>query len=182
MKTWILLLRGVNVGGRNVMPMQDLVELLEEHGCSNIRTYIQSGNVVLCTTERSAAILKNKIEDAIRSRFSLNPSVLLLSEEQLASAAAANPFPAGTAEPATLHFFFLSELPANFDESLLEALRGPNERFALVGKVFYLLAPDGIGRSKLAANVEKRLGVATTARNYRTVDKLLQLVSEAPAS
>jgi uncharacterized protein (DUF1697 family) len=62
----------------------------------------------------------------------------------------------------------------------LDALRAPTERFQLLGNVFYLHAPDGIGRSKLAANVEKRLGVATTARNFRTVDKVLQLAAAAP--
>lgn len=180
MNPWIVLLRGINVGGRNVLPMKELVDLLQELGCANIKTYIQSGNVVLCSSENSAAILKKRIEDAIASRFSLNPIVLLLSASQLVSAIAANPFPEATKEPATLHFFFLSEFSAEYDEPLLQTMSAPNERFQLVGKVFYLLAPDGIGRSRLAANVEKKLGVTTTARNYRTVDKLRQLVTEMP--
>lgn len=182
MKTWIALFRGINVGGRNIVPMPSLVGLLEEIGCTHIKTYIQSGNVVLQSPEKSAANLRERIRDSIESHFSFRPAVMLLTASQLVTAKEANPFPEGTREPATLHFFFLSDLPADIDESVLHAMSGPKERFQLRGKVFYLFAPDGIGRSKLAANVEKKLGVATTARNFRTVDKLLQLVGEVPGN
>lgn len=180
MNPWIVLLRGINVGGRNILPMADLVDLLGELGCTNIKTYIQSGNVVLCSPEKNAAILKKQIEDGIASRFSFDPLVLVLSSNQLVSAIEANPFPDATEEPATLHFFFLSDISADYDDSVMHSLCAANERFRLVGKVFYLLAPDGIGRSRLAANAEKKLGVASTARNYRTIDKLLQLIAELP--
>ncbi len=180
MNTWIVLFRGINVGGRNILPMKILVELLESLGCTNVKTYIQSGNVVLRSPEKSAAALKKKIQAAIESRLSFEPSVLLLSVDQLTTAKEENPFPEGTSEPASLHFFFLADQPQEYDEKELDALRAPTERFQLLGNVFYLHAPDGIGRSKLAANVEKRLGVATTARNFRTVDKVLQLAAAAP--
>jgi len=182
MKTWIALFRGINVGGRNVVPMKTLVGLLEEIGCTRIKTYIQSGNVVLQSPENSAAILLERIRDSIESHLSFRPTVMLLTASQLDTAKEDNPFPEGTRDPATLHFFFLSELPTGYDESVLRAMSGPNERFQLRGKVFYLFAPDGIGRSKLAANIEKKLGVVTTARNFRTVDKLWQLVGELPGS
>jgi len=182
MQTWIALFRGINVGGRNVVPMKTLVGLLEEIGCTHIKTYIQSGNVVLQSPEKSAAILQEKICGSIESHLSFRPAVMLLTTSQLVAAKDDNPFPEGTRDPATLHFFFLSDLPAGYDESVLQAMSGPNERFQLRGKVFYLFAPDGIGRSKLAANIEKKLGVATTARNFRTVDKLWQLVGEVPGN
>lgn len=178
MKTWIVLFRGINVGGRNLVPMKTLVELLESLGCTHVKTYIQSGNVVLRSPEKSAAALGKSIQAAIESRMSFEPSVLLLSADQLIRANDQNPFPEGASEPASLHFFFLSGQPEEYDEKELDALRAPTERFQLLGNVFYLHAPDGIGRSKLAANVEKRLGVATTARNFRTVGKILQLAAD----
>ncbi|MGI9202374.1 MAG: DUF1697 domain-containing protein [Woeseiaceae bacterium] len=178
MTTWIVLLRGINVGGRNIVPMKTLVGLLQGIGCSQIKTYIQSGNVVLRSPQKSSAILKKEIQDSIESEFSFRPTVMVLSASQLAAATETNPFPEGTVDPATLHFFFLSDIPVGYDESVLQDMSAAKERFQLVESVFYLLAPNGIGRSKLAANVEKKLGVATTARNFRTVDKLVQLAAE----
>jgi len=101
----------------------------------------------------------------------------VLTAEELRNAAAANPFPSATNEPKSLHLYFLAETPQNPDVQALNQLKSDNESFKLIGKVFYLHAPDGIGRSKLAARAEKLLGVQATARNWNTVAKLLELTA-----
>ncbi len=102
-----------------------------------------------------------------------------MSEEALADAIASNPFPDAEATPRTLHVFFLDARPVNADVESLAELRAPSERFHLADRALYLHAPDGIGRSRLAANVEKRVGVPATARNWRTVQKLWEM-AQAP--
>jgi uncharacterized protein (DUF1697 family) len=103
--------------------------------------------------------------------------VILLSVAEFEKAIAVNPYPDAVSEPKTLHLYFLESEPNNPDLEKLEDLKLNNEEFTLVGKVFYLHAPDGIGRSKLAGQVENALGVAVTARNWRTVEKLMSLAN-----
>jgi uncharacterized protein (DUF1697 family) len=90
----------------------------------------------------------------------------------------ANPYPEADEEPKSVHLYFLAGDPAEADIAGLEAVRAPAERFHLEGGVFYLHAPDGVGRSKLAAKAERLLGVSATARNWRTVTKLREMVEE----
>lgn len=114
--------------------------------------------------------LANTIEVAIDARFGFRPRTMVLSEDDLDAARAANPYAvAGEADPRSVHFYFLSEPARGADLSTLEALRKPDEAMTLTDRVFYLQAPDGIGRSKLAEKAEKCLGVAATARNFRSV-------------
>jgi uncharacterized protein (DUF1697 family) len=178
MTTYIMLLRGINVGGRNALPMKELVALLEELGCQNIKTYIQSGNVVLRFAPRAASALAGKVGLAIEKRRGFRPHVLLLQIEELEHAMAANPFPEAEADPSSLHLAFLDSAPTEPDLTKLQDLRVASERFRLIDRVFYLNVPDGIGRSKLAANTERLLGVPATDRNWRTVCKLRELAKE----
>lgn len=171
----IALFRGINVGGRNVLPMKELKALLESLDCSDVKTYIQSGNVVFSHAETGDANLSQKIGSAIEKRYGFLPRVLLLSAEELQRAAAENPFTAAATEPKTLHLWFLAETPREPDLDGLHKLKAESESFVLTGRTFYLHAPDGIGRSKLAARVEKLLGVTATARNWQTVQKVLEL-------
>ena len=90
-----------------------------------------------------------------------------------------NPFPKAVSDPKTLHFLFLAEPAADPDTEALDDMKTTSEEYKLTDGVFYLHAPDGIGRSKLAANAEKHLGVVATGRNYRTVDKLLSMVMQS---
>lgn len=177
MNLWIALFRGINVGGRHILPMKALKSLLQEMGCSDVSSYIQSGNVVFRNGETQARVLEAKISQLVNAGFGFAPQVLLLTIDQLTLAHSANPFPAGESEPKTLHLFFLAEDARNVDMPALDALKSTTEQFQLIDRVFYLHAPDGIGRSKLAARVERHLGVATTARNWRTVEKVLQLAT-----
>jgi uncharacterized protein (DUF1697 family) len=109
---------------------------------------------------------------AIETSHGFRPEVMLLEVGELQSAMAANPFPEAESEPKTLHLYFLASEPENADLQVLESVRRESEGFQLQGKVFYLQAPEGIGRSKLAARVERSLGVAVTARNWRTLSKI----------
>lgn len=177
MQTWIVLFRGINVGGKNILPMAKLKSDLESLKFSNVRTYIQSGNVILDAKLRSASSLQKKIAQLVEEQHGFRPQVLALNCEALVQAVKANPFRDAVSDPGKLHFFFLSEPASEADLQSVELARSATEEFQLTDSVFYLHAPDGIGRSKLAANAEKYLNVVTTARNFRTVDKLRSMIA-----
>jgi uncharacterized protein (DUF1697 family) len=177
-RTWIGLFRGINVGGHNKVPMKDLVTLLCGLGLQDVRTCIQSGNVVFRGSGTAAALIED-IGAAVSRRFGFRPFLVLLDAKQLAQAAAANPFPGAQARPQSLHLWFLEKAPGSASLKRLEALRAASEKSALRGKVLYLHAPQGIGRSKFAARAEGLLGVAGTARNWRTVTQLLAMARSA---
>lgn len=180
MPTCIALLRGINVGGNNPLPMRELAAHLQALGHTHVKTYIQSGNAVFNTPRKSPAALGKQIADRIESHHGFRPRVLILNAAELKKAADDNPFPEGEHDPKTLHLFFLAAPAKSPDRPAIEAIRLPSEQFKLTKNVFYLYAPDGIGRSKLAAKAEKLLGVECTARNWRTVQKLREL-SDDPA-
>ena len=175
MKTHIALFRGINVGGRNTLPMKELVLILEDLGGQNVRTYIQSGNAVFDSNEHDSSRLSTLISTEIGKRRGFAPYVLLLSVEKLEKAIANNPFPEGETEPQALHIGFLASAPKQPDLKRLENLREGKEQFHLIDDIFYLYAPAGVGRSKLAASAERSLGVAMTDRNWRTVRKIQQM-------
>jgi uncharacterized protein (DUF1697 family) len=174
-KTYIALLRGINVLGKGVLPMKELVAILGALGCRNVETYIQSGNAVFRHQATEASALAAKITARIAESRGFAPHVLVLEEKALARVVRENPFPEAVAEPKSLHAFFLDAKPAKARLTSLASLPSETERFELRGRVLYLHAPDGIGRSKLAANVERRLRVAATARNWRTVCRVLEM-------
>jgi uncharacterized protein (DUF1697 family) len=175
METYVALFRGINVGGKNVLLMRDLKTLLENLGSRNVKTYIQSGNTVFQHEQENASLLSNNIAAAIKESHGFEPRVLLLGLEEIERAVESNPFPEAESEPKTLHVHFLASEPKNPDLDAFERIKGDRERFALKDGFFYLHAPEGIGRSKLAANAESLLGVATTVRNWRTVCKVLTM-------
>lgn len=182
MTTWIALFRGINVGGNNILPMAELRSDLQSLKLRNVRTYIQSGNVVFDSTAKTASSLARKIGGRIEKQHGFRPYILILDREQLLTAIESNPFPKAVSNPKTLHFYFLAEPATNADLKALDNAKIRTEKYKLVDRVFYLYAPDGVGRSKLAANAEKYLGVVATARNYRTVGKLLSMVTTKAAS
>lgn len=178
MKTYVAFFRGINVGGKNILPMKDLVSLLEDIGKANVKTYIQSGNAVFRSEETDTSLLSATIQAAIGKCHGFEPQVLVLELEALERAIASNPFPEAESEPKTLHLLFLAEPPKNPDLDGLERVKRDLERFFLKESVFYLHAPDGIGRSRLAANAERLLGVPATGRNWRTVSKVRTLARQ----
>jgi uncharacterized protein (DUF1697 family) len=175
MPIWIALLRGVNVGGRNLLPMKDLARHLEDLGCTSVTTYIQSGNVIFKRQKTKVSSLAELIGKTILDHHGFQAKVHLMSASDLEQAASANPFPHATADPKSLHLSFLSQEPEPIRLESLEAIKAESETYSLQGNVFYLHAPLGIGRSKLAARAETLLGVEATSRNWRTVSKLLEL-------
>ncbi len=179
MHTYIALFRGINVGGNRSLPMKDLVALLSALGCLNVKTYIQSGNAVFQSGNFDPAHLRTRIISAVEQRFGFAPDLMLLSPSDMQTAIDNNPFPEAIGVPKSLHLGFLASVPTNPDLAALERLKAGNERYALKDKVFYLHAPDGIGRSKLAARSEKALGVPMTDRNWATVIKLNEMVQES---
>ena len=178
MRTWIALFRGINVGGNNLLPMKELSTMLESIGCSNIRTYIQSGNVVFDKDGIESPQLSRLIGETVLNSKGFEPKVLLLSAKELEGVVESNPFPDAETDPKTLHVFFLSKQAKSAQLSAMREIKAESENFSLAARAFYLHAPDGVGRSRLAAKAEKLLGVDTTARNWRTVSKLLELTDD----
>ena len=177
MKKYVALLRGINVGGNSVLPMKDLVAIMESIGASAIKTYIQSGNVVFRSAATSSMALRESIIAKIRQEKGLDVDVLVLTEEGFVKAIDDYPFPVDESSGSTQHFGFLGKVPSAPDWAKLDALKAASEQFRVVDSVFYLCAPDGIGRSKLAAGAEKALGVSMTLRNRNTVVKIRVLLA-----
>ena len=178
MRIYVALFRGINVGGKNALPMKELTAVLGDLGARDVKTYIQSGNAVFASPKKDILRLSKSIGREIEKRRGFEPHVLLLEAKDIERAISKNPFPDATTEPRTLHAGFLASAPAKPNLKALESLKTKSERFRLINKVFYLHAPDGVGRSKLAANAEKLLGVPMTDRNWRTVCKIRELAEE----
>jgi len=157
--------------------MNELVETLIGLDLQNIQTYIQSGNVVFKSKKINVITLADRMSKAIKISHGFKPEVLLLQLDDFKNALLSNPYKETEIEPKTLHLYFLKSQPKNPDLKKLESLKQDNERFTLLNTVFYLHAPDGIGRSKLASHIEKTLGVAVTARNLSSVCKILALAT-----
>jgi uncharacterized protein (DUF1697 family) len=159
--------------------MKDLTRLLERAGFEGVRSYIQSGNIVFRSTKGDAQAFAARIGDLVQEGHGFLPKVLVLPVNELERAVAANPFQEASAEPGAVHLHFLSDSPVAPDLESLDRLRAGREAFALKGRVFYLYAPDGFGVSKLAARAERCLGVDATARNWRTVTRLLAIARDS---
>jgi uncharacterized protein (DUF1697 family) len=175
MNTYVAFFRGINVGGNNPLPMKELVAALENFGARKVRTYIQSGNAIFESTEKNLSYLSKQLSAEINKHRGFEPLVHILTLEALSKAIAGNPFPDATTDPSSLHLGFLSSSPKSPNLEKLSALKKDSERFLLAESVFYLHAPEGVGRSKLAANSEKLLGVPMTDRNWKTVCKVMEM-------
>lgn len=175
MATAIAFIRGINVGGKVKLPMKDLVEALEGIGIRGAVTYLQSGNVAFRCAKVQSAELARRISSAVMSHSNIHPEVVVASIQEVEHAVAFNPYPDAKLDHKSLHLWFLAEAPESPDLDALEKLKSGTEQFTLHRKIFYLHAPYGIGQSQLASNVEKHLGVIATARNWRTVTKILQM-------
>ncbi len=176
MKTYIALFRGINIGGHHLLPMKELTAILQEMGASEIKTYIQSGNVVFQSRERNVASLAGQLTAEIGKRHGFEPYVLIIEPQTLAKVIAGNPFPDALGDPDTLHVGFLAAAPHNPDLAKLAGLKKDSERYHLGDGVFYMHLPEGAGRSKLAAGAERALGVPMTGRNWKTVCRLVEMV------
>jgi uncharacterized protein (DUF1697 family) len=174
--TWLALLRGINVVGKNKVPMKALASALETAGFQNVRTYIQSGNVVFRSSSSAPDGLAGKIARLVKRNFACAPTVVVISKAQLDAAIRTNPFPEAQRNHKLLHLYFLASAPKSADIDSLARLDAGREAFALKGSVFYLWTPDGFAASVLRSRVERCLGVPATARNWRTANELLKLL------
>ena len=175
MNTCIALFRGINVGGKNALPMKQLVAILQALGAQSVQTYIQSGNAVFQSNDSDCTRLATRLTSAIKQGLGFESQALVFGPETLAKAISDNPYTEVQADAGSVHFGFLFATPPSPDLRKLDSLRSRTERFHLAERVFYLHAPDGVGRSKLAASAERLLGVPMTDRNGRTVAKIMAM-------
>ena len=176
---YVALLRGVNVGGRNKLPMADLRDIFAEAGCAAVQTYIQSGNVVFEATQDLAERVPEIVTLAIRKRFDIETAVIVRSREELRQVADSNPFDT-SGDPRLLHVAFLQDTPGAESVTRLDPDRSPPDAFAVRGRNVYLHYPNGVARSKLTNEyLAAQLQTVSTTRNWRTVLTLLEMV-DAP--
>jgi len=192
MASHVALLRGINVGGRNKVPMAELREVVASLGHTGVSTYIQSGNVLFSTPDSDNARLASALESAISDRFGIWSSVVVLSRDDLARVLAGNPYP-DEPNPKLVHVVFMnSEPPADLLERIKAAesqaaAKGSRDTVTAAGEALFLHTPDGFGTSELAQAVfkiisapakQRQRGLAATARNWATATKLLSLCEE----
>ncbi len=182
MSCFVVLLRGINVGGRNRLPMADLRSALTSDGLDEVRTYIQSGNIVLDTPARSADVVGARVRAVIAREFGLDVPAIALSSSTLTEIVAGNPYPDET-DHRRLHAIVLPHAPdASTLAWLVErqaaaAATGSADRVTVIGRTAYLHTPGGFGTSALAASLTSgRSPVADgTARNWATMTTLLEM-------
>lgn len=171
MGRYIALLRGVNVGGNNRLAMADLTRLCQQLGGSNVRTYIQSGNVALDLPPEQARSFAQDLQACIAAELNLNVPVVLRTIAELQAVLAANPWP--ERDLALTSVAFLAHEPTPQLVAALDRQRSPPDEFAVRGREVYLHTPNGLARTKLTnAWLDSKLQTVSTARNWRTVQTL----------
>lgn len=168
-ENWACLLRGVNVGGTGKLPMAAFRELLEGIGAEQVATHIQSGNAVF-RSDLPREDLRAAISAALKAEHGLDRAVFLLTGPELAAVLEGHPF--GKADPAKVQAVLLAEPAGALDREAVQALAAPDEAWHLTDTAFYLSAPSGIGRSALAARIDRLLKVPTTTRNLRSLSAI----------
>ena len=178
MSTWIVLLRGVNVGGKNRLAMSDLRELVTTLGHTGVATYIQSGNVAMTSPRSDRDAIALEIGAGIATSFGHKVSAVLRTPDELRVALANNPYATAGVDSKHVYITFFSDVPSPEHVALLERDRFLPDRFEVIGSELYGCYPEGSGRSKMTLDYfEKRLHVHGTARNLNTVAKLIELAS-----
>ena len=172
-RTWVALLRAINLGKRNRIPMAELRRVFEATGCEDVRTYIASGNVVFARDASDRSALVETIEDAVNAAFGFRPTLILRTGEELRVVAEKHPFGEDTSHS---HVTFLSEDPDEAAVERLESLDVAPDRFVISGADVFLHYPGGVQGSRLTnADLERELGVRGTTRTWRTVERLADL-------
>ncbi|MEP6888981.1 MAG: DUF1697 domain-containing protein [Nitrospirales bacterium] len=173
---YVALLRGINVGGKNKLPMKRLATMFTDVGCSDVETYIQSGNVVFAAPSSVAKSLPSAIAAAITGQFGCRVSVVIRSAKELADVVDNNPFLKRGVDTGTLHVAFLVSVPDAKHVAELDGRRSPGDAFEIRGRHIYLRMPNGMARSKLTNDYfDRTLKTTSTLRNWNTVQKLLEM-------
>jgi uncharacterized protein (DUF1697 family) len=178
--THVALLRGINVGGKNPLPMKALAEEFVAAGCGDVRTFIQSGNVVFSAPPgKDEGQVARLLCARLAQRFGYTAPLVLRTTKELGAAIADNPYMALGAPEETLHVMFLTAAPDPQAVETLDPDRSPGDDYQVIGREIYLRLPNGMARTKLTnAYFDSKLGVTSTARNWRTATKLLELMAE----
>jgi uncharacterized protein (DUF1697 family) len=172
---YVALLRGVNVGGNNKLPMKSLTALCEAQGCTKVQTFIQSGNVVFRASAKIATALPSKLTSQIKDEFGFETTVILRTAAELRSIVAGKP----DLDEQFLHVIFLADEPNLTDVVKLNPVCAGAESFILRGREIYIYLPNGAGRSKMATYAfDKVLRTRGSMRNWRTVLSLSALAIE----
>lgn len=181
MPTYIAILRGINVSGRNKILMANLKQLFVSLSYGNVSTYIQSGNVIFTSPETSTHIIASTISKTIAYEFGLNVPTLVLTGEQLAHSLNSMPYKSLDLETHgnKVLFTFLEQAPNPVNSAELLNYVKPPEQLSIIDKTVYLHCPNGYGKSKLSnAFIENKLGIKATTRNLKTVTKLVEMTSK----
>jgi uncharacterized protein (DUF1697 family) len=174
----VAFLRGINVGGKHIVPMKDLAAMFAAAGCDDARTYIQSGNVVYRASAAVAQRVAAEVMDAIAARWGFEAPVVTRSAAEIAAIVRGNPFHTRGVDPKTLHVGFLLDRPSKARVAALDPDRSPPDAFVVRGSEVYLHLPNGTARSKLTSQYfDSTLATIITVRNWNTVRKLLEMVS-----
>lgn len=179
MAIYISLLRGINVSGKKIIKMADLRAIYQALQFDNVQSYIQSGNVIFNSQNDDCQYLEKQIKQAIVQHYKFDVPVFVLPPETLMNAKNNLPFKDVDVESegSKILLCFLSKTPENSIDLLTPYLKS-NEQLYITGNVLYLYCQDGFGKSKLThSNIEKKLQVSATARNLKTIDKLLTMVN-----
>ena len=176
---YIALLRGINIGRNKRIKMADLVKTLESLGFKNVKTYLQSGNVIFEHDSGDIAEITENIERKISETFSFSVDVIIRTKDELENIVKGNSFIKDTdIELDKLHVTFLSDIPNQKAVLNLDINKAENEKFEIIGREVSLYCPNGYARTKLKNDMfEKRLNVVATTRNWKTTNKLLELSS-----
>src|SRR5580700_3765476 len=179
----ISMLRGVNLAAHNRIKMEALRELYESLGLLDVQTYVQSGNVVFRTRERSADLLGKRIEDAIEKAFGFRAGVVLRNASEMRAAIAKNPFASRQGiDPSKLLVTFLAGEPGAEARDKALAIETAPEELRIDGREVYIYFPNGMARPKMSwPRIEKALKTSGTGRNWTTVNKLLEMAEALEA-
>jgi len=178
-ETYLALLRGINVGGKNKIPMKDLSAMFLEAGCKNVRTFIQSGNVIFNSSAKFSARIPGLIAARIADSLGYKTPVVLRSTAELEDAVCSNPFLKVGAAEDSLHVLFLADIPDPSKVLGLDPQRSPPDEYIVRRREVYLRLSNGAADTKLTnAYFDSRLATICTGRNWRTVTKLLELMKD----
>lgn len=179
-KVIISMLRGINVGGHHKIGMSALRELYESLGLRDVKTFIQSGNVIFRSDARDLVILRKRLEDAIEHTFGFRPDVILRTVDELRETIAKNPFGARQdIEPSKLLVTFLADEPADEARETVLGMNVEPEELRITGRELFIYYPEGMARPKLPwVKIQKALKTSGTGRNWNTVRKLLEIAEK----
>lgn len=172
---YVAFLRGINVGGKTIIKMEELRKVFSGLGFENVKSYIQSGNVLFETDERDEAKLTAKIEQAVEENFFKTP-VMIRSIQDVADAVKNNPFAGENFQDKLFHLVFLAEKLSDEKAAMLLSNNSEKEKFAVRNREVYCLLRDGTADSLLGKKyIDNKLKTPATARNWRTMKKILEL-------